>query len=238
MKTCPHCGTTNDYQALYCEKCGYTIQSNAEADLYTIAQSQGQKIYEETQSSAPETPQIPPAPPAFYESQGQNAYSYYSPYNTENAYTPSQQALEFQTPYTSVPPIYSYHTTAQGRSVGEIVFSVIAYLFGLGSASFGVAGFTMGLTESDTALALAFLAFLLLGLIVLVPTMILHKKPFIKKWWIRLLIIIGLLVIGFIALIIAAGLSDLTPNPDQALDFYLGGILAVFGLLISLVAVL
>ncbi|GHO50019.1 hypothetical protein [Ktedonospora formicarum] len=230
MKTCPHCGKANDPQAIYCELCGKVLQSSEAANRYTVAQSHGQSLYQEM---------TPPAAgfntPIYSETpivEGRDPYS--NPYNLERPY---EQGFSSNIPYTPAPLYYAQPTISQGRSVGGIIFGIIFYLIGLTSASIGAGGFTQAFGSNDSILTIAFLLVGLVGLVALVVVTILHKKPFLK-WWMRLLIVIGLIIVGFVVLIIAAVASDFTHNPDRTLDLYLGGIMFVFGALIAVFAVL
>lgn len=232
MKTCPHCGKANDLSAFYCEACGQIIEKPANSDLYTV--NQREEMYRVTSRSQDAIS----TPPNYQETPVYTTPASYSPYGSGEAYAPppyAQQPVGMQTPYYSA-PMYPPQAKKK-RSAGSITLSIVLYLFGLSNTSFGLAGFAMGFTETNTAIGLAFCIPLLIGLIALIPTIILYKKPRLKAWM-RLLIAIGLPVIGFIVLIIAAAVSGITPNPDKTIYIYMGGTFTIFGLLIMIGAII
>lgn len=234
MKNCPHCGKANDPSAFYCEACGQIIEKPANNDLYTV--NKREEMYGVTHRSTPETLHTPPS---YQETPNYATPNSYDPYGAQEIQTPyTQQAVGMQAPYYAT-PMYSPLPTEQKRSVGGIILSIVLYLFNLFWAVLGVFGFLTAFTSDNTMPTIALLVAFLLGIMALVVIMIQHKKPRLK-WWVRLLAFLGVMIIGFIVLIIAEGLSSVVPaaSHGQVEDIYLGGTLVVFGILAMIASVL
>ncbi|GHO55347.1 hypothetical protein KSB_38220 [Ktedonobacter robiniae] len=234
MKNCPHCGKANDLSAFYCEACGQIIEKPANSDLYTV--NQREEMYGVTRRSQDAISTTP----NYHETPVYTTPAAYSPYGSGEAYAPSpytQQSAGMQTPYYAT-PLYPQVPIEQGRSTGGIILSIMLYLFNSCWASLGVFGFLTGFTSNDISIV-ALLVFFLVAIVTLAFIMIKHKKPRLK-WWVRLLVFLGITIIGFIVLIIAEGLSTVVPaaNPGQVEDIYLGGTLVVFGILAMIASVL
>lgn len=231
MKTCPHCGKANDPSAFYCEACGQIIEKGAGSDLYTV--NRQEEMYGVTQRSTPDA--VYPSS-SYQEAPAYATPATYDPYGAQEIPTPYvQQSMGIQTPCYAT-PMYPPPPVEKKRSAGNIILSTVLYLFALSNASFGVASFTMGFIRVDTAIGLAFCVPLLIGLIALIPILIAYKKPRFTSWK-RLLITLGLAVVGVITLFIAAGLSGLAPDHESALYIYMGGTFTIFGLLMMISAI-
>jgi hypothetical protein len=235
MKNCPHCGKENDPRAFYCEACGQIIEKSANNDLYTI--NQQEEMYGVTHRS---TQDAVSTPPNYQETPVYATPSLYNPYGAGEIYTPSyaQQFAGIQTPYNAT-PMSPPPPIRQKRSIGGITLSIILYIFNLFWISFGLFGFLMAFTNDTNIPGIALIVSALLGIVVLVFIMIKHKKPRLK-WWKRLIAFLSIIIIGFIALIIAAILSNMAPEASQSKfgDIYFGGTLVVFGILAMIASVL
>lgn len=234
MKNCPHCGKANDPSAFYCEACGQIIEKPASSDIYTA--NHREEMYSVTRRAEDALPTIP----HYQETPTYANPISYNPYKAGEVYIApySEQPSRMQTPYYAS-PMYPPQPLKQKRSIGEMVLSIILYLFNLFWVSLGLFGFFYSLNQNSTIAGIALVVSALLGIGTLVFLMIKHKKPRLK-WWKRLLAFLCVIIIAFIALITAGISVNLIPeaNRNIASGIYIGGTMVIFGIIAMVASLL
>lgn len=120
------------------------------------------------------------------------------------------------------------------RTVGGTIHSLFWYLWGVFYFSFGFAGALLSVIFG-TGIAVAFLGGLALGLALLIP-LLLKRQQFFLSLRVRLLLEIGIIVLGVIVLVIAVEAHSGLHSSTQANDFSLGSVIAIYGLAAAFVA--
>jgi hypothetical protein len=211
MKQCPQCGRGNSATSQYCENCGSIFKT----------QTANTSWYDYTVASVRNIPPPPPPPLTPY----LNAESI-NPFPTVT-YFDDQKLAETQQALTS------------GKGFIHIInvtFSILLYLIGAASASFGAFG-----TFSFTNTSLGMICFLCLALINIVVLVIMLKRTRSSRlrWWMRLLWSIGATFVGLIMIFIGFGIVEISHGsvPSTPLtDLIIGPIVILYGIVIEFIA--
>lgn len=139
--------------------------------------------------------------------------------NQQPAYAPWPQPL-----YQPIPQ--------PTRTAGSITWSIVLYLWGLVCGAFGLAG---GVLQSapSVVIGLVFIGSLVFGIILLIPLMIFHKRPHFR-WWVRLLLIIGVSILSGLIFLLGTALLLHAPQIDEVV--FLGIVLSIYGIIVAFLA--
>ncbi len=212
MRRCPNCNYENEQTSSYCERCGNFLTSSM--------------TYTDPEEARPT-----------YRASGENStppsYGYQQPISDYQYQAPAEYAQGAQFGYQEATPLQIKPRT---RTVGEIIFSIVLYLWGAFCMVFGFAGGVLNQAPSGIV-GLAFILGCLLGIILLIPILIFHKS-FYLRWWVRLLLEAGITILALVALFIGVGILAMsmhyTKTPLQYL--ILGSILMVYGFVVAALA--
>jgi hypothetical protein len=236
---CPICGRENPPTSTFCGYCGSTL-SDSYADLTELvppgagpghqdarlpAALAHQNPFDENQFKilAP-LPEQPTGLPSGQSSLSPEAYSYYYPYPYPlgtSAYDPYHP-----TPYVTPAP------EIRKRGVGELIASILLYLWGMLWASIGLAG---GILH-DAPLAVigaVFLATILAATVVLVIVLPLHRQPHLRLGR-RLLLELAWLGVALVLGVLSTGFKGFSSSLG---DIALGSVFLLYGVIGALMAV-
>ncbi len=200
MKRCHNCNHENAQANMYCERCGtplsapVTEQTYASMhEAYTTPGERSVTTQDQSYYNPPPPPPVqsiyqvpvdgPPPPPS----------TFYNPALTPNYGFSNRDASQ-----------------ERRRSLGATLFSALLYLVGAFCFVFGIAGFMLYGT-STTLVGFVFIVLSIVALIVLIPLLI-ARKHLVLKWWIRLLIVVGLTIAAIIALFGIAAMNSAGSN--------------------------
>jgi hypothetical protein len=231
MKFCPTCGHTNDQTALYCEACGVVLDTNPSLSNAT-ERSSGYEVAGLTPPPPP--PYTPPDSPLTPTNSAASSY-YTQPLSS--AYTPHRErAIGAQQEYWQEywheeVPTLQYPK----RTVGRLTINSILYLCGILCSAFGASGLLLQ-GSSSTLIGVVFMGYCLVGVVLLVPILIAHKRLILRTRIRIVSIVVAIIAAGLMTLISAGILSG--PQHEITLEHFLGIIFIVCGIVISIVAVL
>ena len=227
MKFCPTCGHTNDQTALYCEACGIVLDTNPSFSNVT------------ERGGSHDLPGItPPPPPPYMPQEGipnstNSAASGYYTQPISTAYTPHQEnTLGAQQSYWKEEVAVLQRPA---RTTGRIIINSILYLWGVFCSAFGASGLLLQ-NASSSLIGVVFLGYGFVGVILLVPIIIVHKRLLLRTRM-RTLCIVGATVAAGVLCLISAGILS-GPQHGNALNIFLGAIFIVYGIVVSILAVL
>lgn len=230
MKRCLNCNYENNQASSYCERCGtflsspsansFSEQTYASVnEAYTSPVDHPVTTQEQSYSISPP----PPPPPTT-----QSIYS--SPFDG-----PPPSILPFYNP--SPVPNYSYGFPSsfvpspehRQRSFGAALLSALLYLLGALCVAFGATGLMLHDT-SNILIGSVFVVLCVVALIALILLLI-FRKYLVLRWWARVLIVLGLTIVGTIALAVAAVSGQGSP---EYVAF--GIVFVIYGLITAIVA--
>lgn len=117
------------------------------------------------------------------------------------------------------------------RTVGGITLSILLYLWAIFWASFGLAGSISSLVSSE-GMTLTFIVACAVGLLLLIPLLRLRKRFSLGPWK-RLFLEIGLILLGFLALVVVSAVLP-TATQGQNQNYFYGSLLVVYGLIAAI----
>ncbi len=228
MRFCSTFGHMNDQTALYCESCGNILDTDSSTSNAT-ERSAGYEVAGLT----------PPPPPPSYTTQSNPSGltdSAESSYYTQPLSPPRTPALERP---IDARPAYWDEALAESqrpkRTTGRLIIDSILYLYGILCSAFGASGLLLQGTAS-ALIGTVFLGYCLAGGLLLIPILLAHKRLVLLTRVRIISIIIATVAAGLMTLICAGILSG--PQHEAALYPFLGGIFIVYGLVVSVLAVL
>lgn len=224
MKRCPNCNYENNQVSIYCERCGTFL-----------APPSATSFPEQTYASVNEAYTLPVDRPATTQEQ-----SYYSstPPPMQSIYSTPINVPPPSSLYNSPPaPNYSYGIPSSSappperrqRSFGATLLSALLYLLGALCVAFGATGFALHETSS-LLIGSVFIVLCLVALLALILLLI-FRKHLILRWWMRVLIILVLTIVGTIALAVAGNITY-----GSSVYPALGTVLVTYGLITAIVA--
>lgn len=235
MKRCPNCNYENAQANMYCERCG-TLLSSPSANTFS----------EQTYASVNEAYTSPVDSPAT--TQEPSYYNSSTPYSStppppppmmQSIYSAPLDGPLSQPPLYNSPPVpgYSYSPPSSfvpqsqpgKRGFGAALLSSLLYLFGALCVAFGAAGLMLHDT-SNLLIGIVFIVLCVVALIALVLLLI-FRKYLALKGWVRVLITVGLTIVGALALFVAEGISR-----GSSQYVALGIVIVTYGLITAIVA--
>lgn len=228
MKRCPNCTYENAQTSMYCERCGTLLSAPPANSLSEQTYASLNEAYTApierpiiTQEQSYYTSTPPPPPPS-----AQSMAQYQVPIDVPPPPPPSPLYSSMPTPNYgySFPSPASQPSEPRKRSFGAALLSSLLYLLGAFCFVFGVAGFMLYGT-STTLVGLVFIVLSIVALIVLIPLLIVRK--YLKlKWWVRILIVLGITIVATAALFIIVPLSRGGTNyPAFSVVFVISGLI-------------
>ncbi len=230
MKHCPNCNHENNQMSRYCERCGTLLPSPSENSFseqtyasvnegYTSPSEHPVTTQEQFYYSSTPPPPPPPPPPT-----AQNIYSIDGP--PSPVYNPPPSLNYSYGPPPSIAP----QPEPRRRSFGAALLSSLLYLFGAGCVAFGASGLMLQETSS-VLIGSVFIVLCIVALIVLVLLLI-FRKNLTLGGWMRVLITVGLTVVGVIGVFVAVAIWRQGTSEYIAL----GVVFVTYGLITAIVA--
>ena len=227
MKFCPTCGHTNDQTALYCESCGTVLDTNPSFSHVT-ERSSGYEVAGLTPPPPP--PYTPSGSPSDPTTSSESSY-YTQPLSSE--YTPHlEHTIGARQGYWREEVATLQHPK---RTAGRLIIDSILYLYGILCSAFGASGLLLQGSPSSL-IGVVFLGYGFVGIVLLVPILIAHKRLILRTRIRIISIVVTTVAAGLMALISAGILSG--PQHEAALEHFLGIIFIIYGIIVSILAIL